>query len=756
MTLLRCLNLGKSYPMYRKPSDRLWEWLTLGRLCRHEERWVLRGVTLRLERGEVLGLVGGPGAGKTTLLRILAGALRPSAGRAETTGRTIALIDQDAWWDLSLPAAANLQRAATLLSLPRRELGPELLERILAFFELRATWNIPLEAWPRSVRRRLALSLAFCLEPDLLLLDDAFRNAEPHFRNKALEWLRARQPRGLSALLTSSDPDGDGLLPVLTRAAWLDDGEIRDTGDPPSVLGAYRREEIEKDKSSLHGMPPARSPAEQGEERRAPRLTSVRLLQDGRLIERAASGTPIEVRVELEDPLEKADVSLGLRWIRDDGVLCFGTSTRMDGSRPDALGQGRFRYRCRFEALNLLPGVYTLGVTLGDGLAIEVHDERNPACHLTVLPSRPSEEGIAHLEHSWQPESEPASPQTANSDPATLQGVQLETSGHCPLQCTMCYRQNYEDEPQEGHLSRELLEALRPQLRGLEHADLGGWGEPLAHPDLPDVIRAFRDADVPYIIFATNGLLLSDEMAERLIESGLTDLNISLDAARDRTHAQLRPGSDLQKLLPRVRRLRELRERHGSDTPRIQASFVMMRSNIEEFPEFVDLMADHGVDEVVARNCIAFKPEELPELLYEGFYDNQVDVDLRDRMLREAKQRGRARGIPILFIGPLTITHSFGECFCRATTTPFVNWNGEVSPCCFLGYPVNRLKCDLTVVNHGVVTFGNLRDAPLEQLWNSPGYVSFRHRHEAGDEPLCEDCPALYLFSRHHREVPVE
>lgn len=181
----------------------------------------------------------------------------------------------------------------------------------------------------------------------------------------------------------------------------------------------------------------------------------------------------------------------------------------------------------------------------------------------------------------------------------------------------------------------------------------------------------------------------------------------------------------------------------------MQTSFVLSRENVDELPAFVEMTADLGLDEVVVRNLIPMKTEEIGDVMYSGFYAGAApDAARRDRRVREAREIAWERGVVLFFLGPLTIDGPLDRCFCNALDSPFVNAAGEVSPCCFLGHPLNRVMRDGSVVNHGVVSFGNVRKAPLHEIWRSPDFALFRRRHAEGTAPQCRDCPALYLFRR--------
>src|SRR5438270_445077 len=118
---LRVENVSKQYRTYARPSDRLKESITRGRLRRHQEFWALRDVSFELERGSTVGVVGPNGCGKSTLLQIIAGTLEPTHGNVRHEGRVAALLELGAGFDPEFTGAENVYLNASLLGLSAHE-----------------------------------------------------------------------------------------------------------------------------------------------------------------------------------------------------------------------------------------------------------------------------------------------------------------------------------------------------------------------------------------------------------------------------------------------------------------------------------------------------------------------------------------------------------------------------------------------------------------------------------------------------------
>ncbi|HOK45473.1 MAG TPA: ATP-binding cassette domain-containing protein, partial [Bryobacteraceae bacterium] len=118
-------NVWKVFHQYRRPSDRIFELLPFGSRRAHSDFWALKDVSLRVERGEVLGIVGPNGSGKSTLLEIVSGILRPTRGRVATQGRVAALLELGAGFNPEFTGRENVFLSGEVMGLPRGELRIE-------------------------------------------------------------------------------------------------------------------------------------------------------------------------------------------------------------------------------------------------------------------------------------------------------------------------------------------------------------------------------------------------------------------------------------------------------------------------------------------------------------------------------------------------------------------------------------------------------------------------------------------------------
>ena len=207
---------------------------------KRERRWALRGIDLRVERGEFLGLVGTNGSGKSTLLRILAGIFAPTAGRVTGRGSVAPWLELGAGFHPDLTGRENVYLNTSLFGLSRRETDA-LYGAIVRFAELEDSIDLPVKNYSTGMHVRLGFAVAAHLDADILLLDEVLAVGDERFQQKCLHHIRERRRRGATVVLVSHQLDM--VRHLCDRACLLADGRVAAVGSPDSVVAAYLGEE---------------------------------------------------------------------------------------------------------------------------------------------------------------------------------------------------------------------------------------------------------------------------------------------------------------------------------------------------------------------------------------------------------------------------------------------------------------------------------------------------------------------------------
>ena len=198
----------------------------------------LRDVTLKIEPGEKVGLIGANGAGKSTLLRVMAGVLRPDAGSIDDGGQSTALLSLTAGFDLELTGVRNIIMHGMLMGLTRAEAAAR-VPAVLAASGLGDAINRPVATYSSGMRSRLCFWTATELRPDLLLIDEVLSVGDQEFRKKSQEAMADLMGSDRGVVLVSHNI---GVVRrFCDRVIWLEGGRVHADGPGTSVVAAYRR-----------------------------------------------------------------------------------------------------------------------------------------------------------------------------------------------------------------------------------------------------------------------------------------------------------------------------------------------------------------------------------------------------------------------------------------------------------------------------------------------------------------------------------
>lgn len=203
-----------------------------------EWQWALREVSLTLEPGESIGLVGNNGSGKSTLLKILTRVMYPHTGRVEVTGRVGALIEVRAGIHPDLTGRENVFLYGTLLGLSRLEVTGR-FDEIVAFAQLEDSIDRQVKFYSSGMQMRLGFAVAAFLEPDVLLVDEVLAVGDQSFQQRCLDRMRYVLSQGTTLVYVSHDLAT--VEAICQRGLWLDLGVTMQHGPVREVVQAYKQ-----------------------------------------------------------------------------------------------------------------------------------------------------------------------------------------------------------------------------------------------------------------------------------------------------------------------------------------------------------------------------------------------------------------------------------------------------------------------------------------------------------------------------------
>jgi lipopolysaccharide transport system ATP-binding protein len=199
--------------------------------------WALRDISLQVQRGEVLGVIGRNGAGKTTLLKILSRVTEPTAGQIDLYGRIASLLEVGTGFHPELTGRENIYLNGAILGMGRREIDAK-LDSIIAFSEIEAFLDTPVKRYSSGMQVRLAFAVAAHLEPDILIVDEVLAVGDAQFQKKCLgKMSEISGGHGRTILFVSHNLAA--IRSLCSRAILLDHGGLICHGSVDQVIANY-------------------------------------------------------------------------------------------------------------------------------------------------------------------------------------------------------------------------------------------------------------------------------------------------------------------------------------------------------------------------------------------------------------------------------------------------------------------------------------------------------------------------------------
>lgn len=236
--IIRVSHVDMKFHMNMTRTNSLKEWFVQkarGKL-RYENFYALKDVSLEVERGEVVGIVGQNGSGKSTLLKVISGIYKPSAGEVVSAGRIAPMLELGSGFDYELSGEENVFLNGAILGFEESFLKAKYQE-ILEFSELGDFIHQPIKTYSSGMVMRLAFSVATLIEPEILIVDEILAVGDQHFQKKSLDRMMQLMSSGTTVLLVSHSIEQ--IRQLSTHCIWLDHGHVMMDGPTKDVCDAY-------------------------------------------------------------------------------------------------------------------------------------------------------------------------------------------------------------------------------------------------------------------------------------------------------------------------------------------------------------------------------------------------------------------------------------------------------------------------------------------------------------------------------------
>lgn len=397
-------NVSKMFKAYVTPWQKLRDALFPRLQGRLTELWALRDVSVRVSKGEVVGLIGGNGSGKTTLLRVLCGALEPTAGSVSVKGRISNMSELTAGFHQEFSGRLNANTKGRLLGFSPDTVDA-LMPKIIAFAGLSKHIDRPVKTYSSGMVARLAFSTIVHLDCDIYFIDEVLAVGDRTFQKKCLHTIRGLQERGKTVIVSSHSLGNLGS--ICRRIILLDEGRLLMDGPTEDVFRAYY-EHTDLAMNRIENLGEVFDAQDSGA--RLDQVVAIRnvdfLDAQGEPSEIFDSGSPMTIRIELsmEQPVDNPLIRIQM--YRNDGVWVCGSNNYRNGVHFGVL-EGSTVIEAHCESMNLLAGDYYVSVGVWPDECTSLAAKTPYALHdrkyvLHVASKREDGGGLARLKCIWE------------------------------------------------------------------------------------------------------------------------------------------------------------------------------------------------------------------------------------------------------------------------------------------------------------------------------------------------------------------
>jgi len=295
--------------------------------------------------------------------------------------------------------------------------------------------------------------------------------------------------------------------------------------------------------------------------------------------------------------------------------------------------------------------------------------------------------------------------------------LQIEPTTRCNLRCPICQYPVWDRSGMD--LSLKDFKRIIDKIPFLISLNIQGIGEPLLHKDLFAMIEYCKKKKI-IVGFITNGTLLTEKISQRIVDSGVDWIGISIDSTQKETYEKLRVGACFDTVLNNIKTL--VKVRGSKQKPRVLLHFTGTMENIHELPAIVILAKELGVDGVEAQEVQVWGKEYFEKKLSKK---RLIDIEMSRKFVNRARIIAEEKGLIFYWRGGKEGETHADPLLCRQMfNSAFITVDGYVTPCA--GLPDPR-----------VVNFGNLLTQNFDEIWNSESYQKMREMRLSGKIPEC-------------------
>lgn len=317
--------------------------------------------------------------------------------------------------------------------------------------------------------------------------------------------------------------------------------------------------------------------------------------------------------------------------------------------------------------------------------------------------------------------------------------LEVEVTTKCYLRCKMCERTFFPKDYASQDLSFAQLKEIIDGIPNLKWINLTGEGSAFLNHEFMDMVRYVKGKGI-YLDFSHDFFRLSQNVMKELVELGVERMYVSMDGATKETYESIRVGSNFERVLANIRELLRIKRWLGSPLPEICFRYTFFRDNVNELPEFMDLI--HSLGDA---KDLGDEPSVNFVGLLEFEQTKDLVVELPQAIANTVNAKARKYGIKVYWSH---VSHDENQKppldWCTFWSEPYIMIGGYMLPCCSV-FMSNRRPF---LEEHAM---GNVNGRSLKEIWDSEWYKAFRKIVVNPKAPVPVLCAGCRVFNTAER-----
>lgn len=350
-------NMSKEFVEYDSGFKRVMSWFGVN-FTPEKSHKVLNNISLSIDSGESVGIIGSNGAGKSTILKLITGILKPTTGNIQINGNISAILELGMGFHQDLTGRQNAYNSLGLMGRATNEIDA-VISQIEAFAEIGEYFDEPVRSYSSGMQMRVAFSVATAFKPEVLIVDEALSVGDTYFQHKSFSRIKEFQESGTTLLIVSHDRNA--IQGLCNRAILLDNGTVLKDGNPEEVFDFYNAIIAEKENSTVKVKKLDNGKVQTSSGTGEVKLKSISLCNDqGGAIKFACVGEEVLLKLKIIIHQEVSNLTIGYA-IKDRlGQVVFGTNTHYLKRKVELSAPGsELGFDFKFHA-NLGVGSYSI------------------------------------------------------------------------------------------------------------------------------------------------------------------------------------------------------------------------------------------------------------------------------------------------------------------------------------------------------------------------------------------------------------